>query len=274
MADSGLDLNRLHNVQMEIALEIKRICELYNIRYFLAFGTLLGAVRGDGFIPWDDDMDIGILREDYPLFLEMFKKHGNHEMFYLETWNEEAGYPFSFAKVKKNGTEYVGHAIRNADIHKGIFVDVFPYDRVPDDRNERKHIVTKVSIYQKLLKFKLKYLPINPKSKKQHLVAYIVRIFGFLIPKKTIMKRIESLEMKYYGNDSLDIACIISPYKLHDAVPASCYSEFLMHKFENEYFQIPKGYDKILTSTYGNYMELPPEDERHLRHFPERIKYE
>lgn len=273
MANTEFDLEKLHETQLEIAKEIKRVCEMNNTRYFLTFGSLLGAIRSDGFIPWDDDMDIGILREDYDLFLEAFKQHGDTKRFFLETWDEN-GYPFPFAKVKKNGTLYVGHAIKNADIHKGIFVDVFPYDKVPDNQSERAFLASRIALYQKLLKFKLKYLPINPNSKMQHIVAHAVRMIGVFIPKRYLQKKIETIEMKYVDTDDRYVACVVSPYKLRDAVPVSCYDEFEMHKFENEFFQIPKGYDEILRSIYGNYMKLPPEEERHPRHYPEKIKYE
>ena len=106
--DFDMDRETLRQVQLdqlEIAKDIKRVCEENGIRYHLAFGSLLGAVRHKGFIPWDDDMDFGMLREDYERFLEIAPKKLKDE-FFLQTWHTDPYYPLAFAKVRKKGTVF------------------------------------------------------------------------------------------------------------------------------------------------------------------------
>ena len=121
------NLRKLQLLQLDIAKAIKELCESNGIPYFLIGGTLLGAIRHKGFIPWDDDFDVGMLREDYERFIKIAEEKLDKKKFFLETWDTEKGYGFPFAKVKLNGTKYPE---RNApkSVHQGIFVDVFPID--------------------------------------------------------------------------------------------------------------------------------------------------
>jgi len=123
-------MEEIHKIQFEMALEVKRICQNHNIEYFLIAGTLLGAVRHKGFIPWDDDLDIGMLRIDYNKFIslapiEMDKK------YVLQTWDTDPGFALPSAKLRKSGTKYIERNSQKANIHNGIFIDIFPFDNAP-----------------------------------------------------------------------------------------------------------------------------------------------
>ena len=125
-------LARLHAELLDILAEIVRVCELCDIPYFIQGGSAIGALFNGGIVPWDDDIDIGMTRENYERFLAVAPSHLRPQYF-LEWFGTEPQTPFYFAKVKKNGTLFVEEMFRNMDIHHGIFVDIFPYDRIPDN---------------------------------------------------------------------------------------------------------------------------------------------
>lgn len=129
--------HRLQGVILIIAREIDRICRDNNIKYFMDGGTQLGAVRHNGFIPWDDDFDIGMRRSEFERFVDVCRISLDSKQFYLETVEDE-GYGFSFAKIHLNNTEIVEDFSKNAKAHHGIFVDIFPYDNIPDASLNRK----------------------------------------------------------------------------------------------------------------------------------------
>lgn len=272
--DDNKQLLNLQLEQIEIAKEIKRVCNIASITYFLAFGTLLGAIRHNGFIPWDDDMDVGMLRPDYERFIVAFMKYGNHNRFFLETWDSEKGYPFPFAKLKINGTVFLENSIKNSDVHKGIYVDIFPYDFICDDEAKRLKLGKRMDFLLKFNKFKLNYLPMNPNSKKDYIVSRILHYIGILIPEKLIKGKIDALSKKYNDCSTDYYGCTGSPYKMKDALKREYLSGVVEHDFASESFLIPQRYDEILRSIYGDYMKLPPIEKRVTRHFPEEIVFE
>ena len=143
-------LRKVQLAQLEIGKEIKRVCDENGIKYFLDSGTLLGAIRHKGFIPWDDDMDMGMLREDYERFIEIAPKELKPEYF-LQTWKTDKSYPYAFAKIRKKGTVFIEAVSQKTNAHNEIFVDVFPYDIYPDDETVRTKLTKKIM----LLKYSL-----------------------------------------------------------------------------------------------------------------------
>lgn len=125
------ELARLHAELLDILAEIVRVCTLCDIPYFIQGGSAIGALYNRGIVPWDDDIDIGMTRENYERFLREAPQHLRPQYF-LEWFGTEPNTPFYFAKVKRNGTLFVEQMFREMDIHHGIFVDIFPYDRIPD----------------------------------------------------------------------------------------------------------------------------------------------
>ncbi len=122
-------LNKLHETLIELLDEFVRICKKHNLKYTLVAGTVLGAVRHSGFIPWDDDIDVGMLRPDYEKFLEVAPKELK-DKYILDCFEQNKDYHLSFAKIKKNGTIFDEEAAHHMNNHKGIFLDVFPLDNV------------------------------------------------------------------------------------------------------------------------------------------------
>ncbi|MCF0124913.1 MAG: LicD family protein, partial [Clostridia bacterium] len=136
------DLKNVKKIEIEIVKEIIRICNKNSIKYFAVGGTALGAVRHNGFIPWDDDIDLGMMREDYEKFLKIAptELNDNYELVHFSLYND---YPVYFAKVKKKNTLFIERGMSKLNIPKGIFVDIMPYDFCPSKKKEQIKYVKK-----------------------------------------------------------------------------------------------------------------------------------
>ena len=258
-------LRRVQMVQLEIAKEIKRVCEENNIKFFLTAGTLLGAIRHQGFIPWDDDLDIAMLKEDYDRFIEIAPKALNSQ-YELQTWYTDHTYPNEFAKVRKKGTVYVEG---KADKQKkpGIYVDVIVYINFPDDEAEMNRAHKSMLDLHRLLLMKCGYQPwaeegsVNWKKRIGYLYYQVRANF---VSYEELVKRFEMIQKQYPDSTKnlhgMTEGMAFSPLK------REWYKETNYVKFEDDMFPIPVGYDGYLTTCYGDYMQLPPENERENRH--------
>lgn len=126
------ELKRLQDVQKELISEVKRICLKNNIHFNMVGGTMLGAIRHGGYIPWDDDADIGFLRAEYEKFREACKTDLNHEKYYMQDLRDTEGYRWGYGKLRKKGTEFIRLNQEFMPYEQGIFIDLMPFDNVPD----------------------------------------------------------------------------------------------------------------------------------------------
>lgn len=267
------DLSRLHEIQIKILIEIIRICDKYSIKWFSVGGTTLGAVRHKGFIPWDDDIDIGMLREDYEKFLEVAPKELK-EGYTLAHYKIDKNVPHYFAKVRKDNTLFVEESSKKIKMHHGIFVDIFPHDKVPVDTGKSIKHRKKMLFFNRLFINKTTTIPFNKSSKLKlfinRCIKIIVKLFIGGLKKEYFYNKLDKFVKKYNSSDSNMISQ--SGYnqfavKYEDILPTRAM------KFENIEIQVPNNYDEILKQTYGNYMELPPIDKR-VNHAPLILKFE
>jgi lipopolysaccharide cholinephosphotransferase len=258
-------LKKVRQVQLEIALEIRRVCEENDIPYFLAHGTFLGAVRHGGFIPWDDDMDMGMLRRDYEKFCRIAPQKLKPE-YCLQTWYTEPNYSLPFGKVMKRGTVYLENKKTRRLQENGIYVDIFPHDYAPEDPVQQKKLVASLlSIYRMKL-MKSGYKPWMEADR----IIWKKRIGYLYYQAKSLFTSQSRLARDY---DTLAVAVPDSSVvcerngrttpTYHDR---TWVEELADYNFEGVTFKGPKNYDKYLSSLYGDYMELPPEGERENRH--------
>lgn len=269
---SDQKLEEIHIVQLNMAKEVKRICELHNIDYFLIAGTLLGAVRHGGFIPWDDDMDIGMLREDYDKFI----KHAKEDLkdgYYLQTWDTDKNFVQPFAKIRKNGTLFVEAGSVNVDYHKGIYIDIFPYDNVPENKIDKSIHKFKLFFLRRLILLKAGY----NLNRNNNLFKKIVYTCLNYISGITSIDRYKDLikkNMTKYNKEKTDnIVTVGGSYGYEGELIKRKWAKDLIDiKFEDEKFKCFKEFQEYLTDFYGDYMSPPPEDKRNNRHGIVKLK--
>lgn len=260
-------LRKVQLVQLEIAKEIKRVCEENNIQYFLDSGTLLGAVRHKGFIPWDDDLDVAMMRDEYEGFMQIAPQKLDPK-YELITWKNEKMYPCQFAKVIKKGTIY-REETRHDHGKNGIYVDVFAYDHFPNNVKQRKVHGFKIMAYRAMIRAKC-----HTKMWTYHNHFYLdrwiknipFRIASMFYSKEELVYKYE-LEAKKYNNIETELVFPQGSTKYGRwVIPKECFSEYINIQFEDTFFKAPAGYDVYLKYAYGDYMKLPPEDKRENRH--------
>ncbi|MBR6690024.1 MAG: LicD family protein [Bacilli bacterium] len=256
------ELRELQKIDLIILKEIDKICKKHNIRYYLGEGTLLGAIRHQGFIPWDDDIDILMPRKDYEKFLKIAPKSisKNYEIQHSTTVDN---YWSPFIKVRYlKECFFKQQHIAHLTNHNGPLIDIFPLDNVPQkDSFKQKIQAMTIKLNRGMLSYKLKTR--IPKKWK----GYIVRFLSKFISVKRIHKNLDKTFKKYNNSKNKYIVNLASYYSYKkQTVPKEWYGKPRMVKFENLILPIPKESEKLLTSIYGDYMQLPPEEKRVIKH--------
>lgn len=250
---------RIGKVQVQVLkglLEVKRICEKHNIIYYLVGGSALGAIRHKGFIPWDDDVDVAMPREDYERFIKICCTELDKE-FFLQTRDTDPEYVFQFAKIRINNTMYVQKSVENSNIHQGIYVDIFPLDKLSSNIFTAWKQKILVESYIKFRSAKIHNH--NKKSWKFIFKKIIGSFFTFEMIHKVITKNITVAN----NTNSSKIGNLIGNYGFKKEVfEKEIFGEPFYTEFEGYQFPIPNKYDFFLTQIYGNYKELPPIEKR------------
>lgn len=251
---SGVPLDDIHAVQLEMLDEIDRICRENNIKYFLSGGTLLGAIRHGGYIPWDDDIDLWMTRKNYKRFKRAAKKQLSDSYFLMDYFTD-IHYPLSILKVNKRGTRFVEGVFADLPIEKCIYVDIFPLDNIclPFYKLQTAILIK----MQAIRDFKLR--GVGGESRVKRMVYSAVPLW--------LCRAITELTMRFFN---------IFPAKLKNQLchrgrywpkfTRADVEELIPAEFEGKQYPIPKNYDDILRRCYGDYMELPPEDKRQPTH--------
>jgi lipopolysaccharide cholinephosphotransferase len=259
-------LKKIHKIQLEMALEVKKICDKYNIKYFIIAGTLLGAVRHKGFIPWDDDLDIGMLREDYDKFIQCAEKELSSEYF-LQTWDTDSGFGLPIAKVRKNGTKFVEINSAKTSGHNGIYIDIFPFDNVPTSKIAQKIHDISTYILKRIILCQVGYELWLDGSKFKKAVYKVVNSIAKITSLDKNKKLLEK-QMKKYNSDKTEYAVAFGGAYGYsrERIRREWVENLTPIKFEDEEFMCPKNYNAYLTHFYGDYMKPPPENKRYNRH--------
>ena len=250
--------------QKEILLDmlkyIDNICRKNNINYSLIGGSLIGAIRHKGFIPWDDDIDIILDKSNYDRLIKILKnvKNDNYDIFIP---NETNNYPLQFAKLINKKTILNESSMIDKIDNYGLFLDIFEYNYVPENEIERKKYYNKFHFYQNsLVRVKLKFNnPTFIRKIKRLMKNIYITIFGY----KTQLNKLLNLFDRYSNNPTNYVMSNNPVYGLEKEIQkASDIENYIDTNFENLKVMIFKNYDNILKTTFGDYMKLPSEDKR------------
>lgn len=257
-------LRKVQLIQLEMAKDIKRVCDENGIRYFLYRGTFLGAVRHHGFIPWDDDMDFGMLREDYEKFCRIAPEKLSPQ-YCFQNWHTDENYALPFGKVRKRNTLFVEAKCARLP-ENGIYIDIYPLDFAPADAGERKMLARKLLHLFRVKLMKSGYTPWMEEDRiiwKKRIGYLAYQALSLFVSQKKLIETYESLVMAVPASGTI--------YE-QSALPIAYYfdtawcAEVAEYPFEDTAFSGPGDYDAFLTSLYDDYMQLPPEDKRENRH--------
>lgn len=262
------ELKTVQEAELCILKEIKRVCEKHKIQYFLTGGTMLGAVRHKGFIPWDDDIDIAMAQEEYVRFLDIAPKELDSH-FFLDNESTNPEYGLVFSKVRMRNTKFVELKGNPKAIHNEVFVDVFPYFYVSNIEIERKRNGRILSILTQLLLLKAGYRVWRGEGFLKMIKFVPLRVASILTSTTSLRMRINNITNRYI--ERTQYTCPNNGSRLgylHWLIPRKVFDEYIDIEFEDETYPIPKDFQTCLTTFYGNsFMELPPEDKR-ITHRP------
>ncbi|MFL2030055.1 LicD family protein [Loigolactobacillus zhaoyuanensis] len=247
------------------------ICALkkHNIEFFMIGGSLIGAMRHKGFIPWDDDIDIGMTRSEYERFLKEVPVEFTQTHYFIQTDQSEAGYALSYAKLIDLNTHIPVPGDKDANVRQGVFIDVFPFDSQPKRKLAQVMHYYAYQYYDLYTKRLLGYG--HATGKKAAAMTLLQRV----LPKKSsyLTKRLRTKWMTRFQNNSrLNIVNLASPYSYGREVISSNELDLNWVKFETIKVPVSKMYDQILTRQYGDWRKLPAQSEQvstHINNFEE-----
>lgn len=266
------ELRRIHEMEKNALVDFSGVCEKHNLSYWLLAGAALGAVRHKGPIPWDDDIDVGMLRKDYEKFLSVCQEELGDRYRFIN-YQTEKDYPLFVTNMAKKGTKFVWKNFKKLQCTMGIGIDIFPYDNVPRNTRKRKQQIRHAWFLNKLYIVRNIW---NPEVPGTGIIKNIILlicgmahcIMTFLhVPRKTIIARYLKAARKYESEDTGVVAtfCVRYPEK------TKIYFEDLFPLRLVPYMDIktyiPSNYDKLLRNEYGDYMQLPPIEKRR-NHYP------
>ena len=254
---SKKELEDLKKVELEILIDFANFCDKHNLTYFLVGGTLLGSIRHKGFIPWDDDIDVGMPRSDYEKFLELYSKDTKSK-YYVQSLETDSSYWQCYAKVRKSHTLVIESAIKDLNINKEIGIDIFPFDLVSaNSYSDVKVRATLIRSIRDTIQVKKNIKGISDCHHK--IISLILKIFSI----KRLYKTNKKLMTKDNNKDCNILMCFLMDYKIEKEFnEKSIFYPLKEGDFEGYKFKLPNNYDYYLTHVYGDYMKLPKKEDR------------
>lgn len=266
MMKKNIDL--LHDADLEIVREVVRICDEYGLKYYMLGGTMLGAIRHKGFIPWDDDIDLGMPRNDYEKFLEIAPKIMSDHLK-LVNYQTDPNYHYYITRILDTATKVIENRFVSEGKYTNVSIDIFPLDGSPNNPIVRKFHCKRLLLHRAASSLHFKNL-IDKRRRPfiEEIMLWFIKlfptdkIFNFYNQLAICDKMLKSYDMdssKYTGN-------LMGAYRDRELIPTAWYGEDSYYDFENIRLRGIKEYDKYLSQLYGDYMQLPPIDERRI-HF-------
>lgn len=263
------NIRKLQLYQLDAFKELHRICEKNDIEYYMIGGTLLGAVRHKGFIPWDIDLDVAMMREDYERFAECCSKDIDKRFFY-QSYKTDKDYYCPHARICINNTRIVPRNKRKSEhlkFNKGIYIDIFPLDKVPSQVKDRELQRKKLALIKKIKILKRGSVYDSGFHGCKYVTKKAIRFVLQILPLNWI-NSIQDRTMQKYNEDKslIFVSSMASHYGYSKQImQKAIYGKPVLVEFEDDLFYAPEMAHKYLEKIYGDYMKLPPEEERHAQ---------
>lgn len=253
---------KLRAVQLDILRRFISVCDVLSLRWTLAYGSCLGAVRHGGYIPWDDDIDVAMPREDYEKFLENAQTLLG-DGYFLQTAKTDPDYPQCFAKIRYTNSTFIETSVKDFKINHGIYIDIFPVT----EYKETRLFDLKVRYYD-LCASRAYYVPNRKKGVKNAVKNLLCLPIGDY--RKARDKK-EKLIKKAETESTGVVSTLCGIWRMGENVPKYIFESFVKMPFEGIEANVPEKWDEYLTLIYGDYMKLPPEENRIPHHYCEII---
>lgn len=257
------DVNELRLIQMDILSYVDKVCRDNNIKYSISGGTLIGAVRHKGYIPWDDDIDIMLAREEYEKLVTVMSNHRTDDTYMMLTHEIDKDFKFPYAKVVDNRT--IMHEDVKGCKDYGVYIDIFPIDLIPNNDTECEGIFAGMRRLYNMLTLKRLKLARN-RSLWKNLTITISQICLCLVSNDWIIREMEKKAKTSARQDSQRRCCLVWGYGRREIVPASVHQSHIDLPFEDRTYMAVADYHTYLSNLFGDYMQLPPEEKRVTHH--------
>lgn len=255
-------MNALQKKELEILKAFVEVCAQLNLRYFLVCGSALGAKKYNGFIPWDDDIDVGMFREDYERFASEAQELLPDYLFF-QSFKTDPAYPQIFGKLRDSRTTFIEKTAAALPINHGVYIDIFPLDGYPATRLAQYHLEARKRCYKSLLSCAFD----TERSGWNKVVYYLAQLFRYQKRSAKIAERYEKM-IKRYPLTGSKLICNHGNWqdKLEYA-PSEQYGNGIQAKFEGLDVYLPEKTDDYLTQKYGKWREELPEDQKEPHHY-------
>ena len=255
-----LDIKETQGILKDILNEVDVFCRENNLTYFLAYGSLIGAIRHKGFIPWDDDIDICMPRPDYERFIHSFSS--KNQKYSIGSHVVDEKFPYFFAKVQDESTFLETKLTFNYTT--GLYIDIFPIDGIPNEKKLQKNYIRKFHFYRHI--YNLKSITYRKdRNPFKNLFLMVSRAVTAFIPTKVLVKKIDKINQSYNYSET-QLVSIAATTDKRLILDKGLFAAGLKLEFEGLLFNVPSGYHEILERNYGNYMKLPPIGKRLSTH--------
>lgn len=254
---SDEELKQVQDIQKELIGEVKRICQKCGIHFNMVGGTMLGAIRHKGYIPWDDDADIGFLRTEYEKFREACKKELDHKKYYMQDLRDTEGYRWGYGKLRRKGTEFIRLGQEFMPYEQGISIDLMPFDNVPDH-----WLMQRVHFFRCFLYRKLFWSEVGSRVEMNVWIRAVYKIMR-LIPINVIIKNYQHFIDNGQKRKSKLVRILTFPTpKGIYGYERKWYTDLARYQFDDMELPGARDYDGYLQVKYGDYMKMPPVEKR------------
>lgn len=272
-----ITLKKVQSIELELLKDFIYLCKKYNFTYFGFAGTGIGALRHKGFIPWDDDIDVGLPRKDYDRFIQVAQEEFSDKYTILNTETDE-NYPLMTTRWIKKGTEFREEAFKNICCDLGIFLDIYAFDNISDNEKEMKKQVSTAWFWSKVLILRSIPFPVlqfkGIKGKIIHLICAILHytMVVFRIPKRWIYRQCKKACCRYYDRETKKVSYFCGVSTTANCIEKKNLINMKELPFEDTFLPFPNNIHEMLEALYGDYMQLPPKEKR-INHYPYSLKF-